>query len=338
LHEYLNRLPTTDLYFLNPLRTWKASDPDAAALPRIENLAPNVYAVGRTGVIVRYGRERDVDRLTRAGVRQIVYIADDDFVAGSEDARLPARYREKLAAFAQGGWPTLRDAADIVIVPGAVLAESYGPKARILPPAWHRPPAPSHRFARGGPIKVAHLGTGSHIADLAAFAPAIAEVLSAHPHARLTLFSGERAPPPLKEHGQVRLRPPMSWWRYKLSLPRMRFHLALYPLADTSFNRARSANKLYEHALVGAASLMSPNPALREAAGPGLAGLFVEGGAQDWAARLEADLSDPQAVRQRAEATRARIGATDPLQDSIRAWRDILAAELRRAPSRAGRR
>ena len=217
-------------------------------------------------------------------------------------------------------------------MPGSVLAAAYGGKARVIPPAWHRKPAPSDHFARIDRIEVVHLGTGSHLSDLAALADAIAEMLKAHPQARLTLFSPGRAPPPLEGHRQVRVRRPMSWWRYKLSLPRMRFHLALYPLADTAFNRARSANKLYEHALVGAASLMSPNPALREAAGPGLAGLFVEGGAQDWAARLEADLSDPQAVRQRAEATRARIGATDPLQVSIRAWRDILAAELRRAP------
>jgi hypothetical protein len=301
-------------------------------------LAANVYAVGRTGVIVRYGREQDVDRLKLAGVQKIVYIVDDDFAAGAEDARLPARYREKLAAFVRGPWAALRDAADIVIVPGTVLAETYRPKARIVAPAWHRPPAPSQHFARAGPIEMVHLGTGSHTADLAAFAPTIAEVLSAHPQARLTVFSGAHTPSPLKEHRQVQSRPPMSWWRYKRSLPRMRYHLALYPLADTPFNRARSANKLYEHALVGAASLMSPNPALREAAGPRLLDMFVEGGPQDWAGRLEADLSEPHAPRQRAEATRAHIGAANPLADSIRVWRDILVAELAENPSRARRR
>ncbi len=61
----------------------------------------------------------------------------------------------------------------------------------------------------------------------------------------------------------------MPWWLYRRALARMRFHLAIYPLGDTPFNRARSASKLYEHALVGAASLMSPIPALRDAAGAG---------------------------------------------------------------------
>ena len=328
VREYLDRLPTTDLYFLNPMRHLRRADLGGTRLPRIENLAANVYTVGRTGVIVRYGRQHDIDLLRHKGVRQIVYIADDDFAAGAEDARLPAHYRAKLAAFAKGAWPALRDAADIVIVPGAVLAAAYGGKARIVPPAWHLPPAPSDHFERPGAVEIVHLGTGSHIADLANLAPSIAETLSAHPRARLTLFSPGPAPEPLASHPLARVRRPMSWWRYKLSLPRMRYHLALYPLADTEFNRARSANKLYEHALVGAASLMSPTPALKDAAGPELSHIFVERGRKDWAERLAADLGDPQGLRQRADAARAHITAADPLKQAAGAWRNILAAEF----------
>ncbi|MGH6925743.1 MAG: hypothetical protein ACRED5_18605 [Propylenella sp.] len=326
IREYLDRLPTTDLYFLNALRALRAAKV-GSRLPPLRNIAPNVYAVGRTGVIVRYGREEDVDRLKQAGIKQLIYIADDDFAAGAEDEHLPERYRRKLAAFAHSPWPKLRDAADIVIVPGSVLAAAYGEKALTLPPAWHRPPALTEHF-RPDTIEIVHLGTGSHIADLAALAPTIAEALSVYPHARLTLFSGEQTPEPLRKHPQVRVRRPMAWWRYKLSLPRMRYQLALYPLADTAFNRARSANKLYEHALVGAASLLSPNAALREAAGQNLSHLFVEGGRREWASRLMSDLADPEALRRRADATRAHIAATDPLARSVAAWRDILSAEF----------
>jgi hypothetical protein len=327
LREYLDRLPTTDLYFLNPLSAWRRT-PDGARLPPVRNLAPHVYAVGRTGVIVRYGREEDIDRLKRTGAERIVYIVDDDFAAGAEDARLPARYRKKLAAFARGPWPALCDAADLVIVPGAVLAAIHGAKARVVRPAWHLPPADLDHFGKSGRLEMVHLGTGSHVADLAAIAPALAGVVEAAPHARLTLMCGGQAPAPLAGHAQVRVRRPLSWWRYKLALPRMRYHLALYPLADTAFNRARSANKLYEHALVGAASLMSPTPALREAAGPGLTSLFEEGDASDWADRLKAELAELPALRRRAEATRAYIVAADPLAAAVHAWRDILAAEI----------
>ncbi len=322
LREPFGRLPTTDLYFLNPLRALRRSAA-GARMPPPRCLAPNVYAIGGTGVIVRYGGEGDIDRLRRAGMRQLVYIIDDDIAAGADDKLLPARYREKLAAFAHGPWRTLCDAADIVIVPGAFLAETYGAKARILPPAWRDDPPP-HPSDGSQVIDIVHLGTGSHASDLSAVAPAIADTLDAHPHARLTLFTLAEPPPALSGHKQLRISRPMRWWRYKRALPRMRYHLALYPLADTAFNRARSANKLFEHALTGAASLMSPNPALRDAAGD-IPGLFVEGGVEEWAKQLNADLTDPDAMRRRTAKTRERIAATAPLQSAMTAWRAILA-------------
>ena len=126
----------------------------------------------------------------------------------------------------------------------------------------------------------------------------------------------------------MRLRSPLSWWRYKRALPRLRFHLALYPLAPTAFNMARSANKLFEHAIVGAASLMSPNAALRAAAAPEIGATFVEGGADEWAERIGACLASPDAMRNHAEAIRAHIQATDPLGYAALQWRDILKSEL----------
>ena len=322
LRERLRRIPTTDLYFLNPLNHLRNSA--GIRLPPLRILAPNIYTVGSTGVIVRYGAESDLRRLEREGVRRIVYIIDDDIAAGADDPDLPARYRAKLAAFAEGAWPALSTAADIVIVPGAVLAAAYSEKARVVQPAWHVAPASAAHFDQPRHIEMAHLGTGSHAADFASLAPTLAEVLSAHPNVRLTLFSGDAVPAPLRGHPQVRARRPMAWWRYKQTLPRMRFHLALYPLRDTAFNRARSANKLYEHAIVGAASLMSSNPALNEAAGPN-ADVFVKLG--DWRQRIEEDLSDIEGLRRRHEAIVTQIKTFDPLAGAARVWREILASE-----------
>jgi hypothetical protein len=108
----------------------------------------------------------------------------------------------------------------------------------------------------------------------------------------------------------------------------MRFHLALYPLAPTPFNRARSANKLYEHAIVGAASLMSPNPALEAAAGSAFNDIFVLDGSDEWRARIESSVTDPGALRDRADAVRAHIVAQNPLARAAEAWRKILAADV----------
>jgi hypothetical protein len=325
LHEALERIPTTDLYFLNPLAELRR---EGAETPEPRYISPNVYLVGGTGVIARYGRGSDLVRLERAGARRIVYIADDDFVAGGADHALPERYRLRLRAFAETEWPILKSAADLVIVPGAVLADLYGAKARIIPPAWNARPATTDHFEAPTKTEIVHLGTGSHRGDLGMIAAPLARLLETHPQTRLTLFAGETAPGPLRSHRHVRLKRPQAWWRYKRSLRRMRYHIALYPLAATTFNHARSANKLFEHAIVGATSLMSPNPALRAAAGPEAAASFVEGSAEEWEERIAALLAAPGAMRGRVERARAHLHATDPLAYAALQWRDILAQEL----------
>ena len=324
LRHYFGRLPTTDLYLLNPLAELQRQ---GAHVPQPRYLAPNVYLVGSVGVIVRYGHARDVDRLRRAGAKRIVYVVDDDFRAGAADPNLPERYRLRLKAFVESDWPILTKAADILIVPGVVLANQYGENAHIVPPAWNFPcPSTDHFSAKT--IEIVHLGTASHLRDLDLIVEPLTNVLEAHPRTRLTLFAGEAVPGRLRSHSHVRLCHPHSWWRYRRALPRLRFHVALYPLAPGPFNEARSANKLFEHALVGAASLMSPNPALRAAAGPEAAATFVEGGAKEWEAKLADLVAAPQTMRLRFERARAHIQATNPLAYAALQWRDILSSEM----------
>ena len=321
LEEYRSRLPTTDLYFLSPLKHLIRQGAD---VPRPVWLGANAYAVGETGVVSRYGSERDLERLSARGARRLVYIADDDFAAGAIDPGLPQPYRAKLASFAQEAWPTLKTAADVVIVPSPALAEIYGAKALILHPAWARDPAGTSHFERPRRVEIAHLGTGSHGSDLAPLAGPIAALLQANSDTRLTLFATTDPPSELSRHPRVRLRRQMPWWRYKHLLPWMRFHLAIYPLRDSAFNRARSANKLFEHALVGAASLMSPIPALLGATSGASTGVFVEGGPDEWRARIEADLADPAAARARAERVGKHISEIDPLGAAAERWLAIL--------------
>ena len=324
IRDAFRRVPTADLYVLNPLRHLRRSEPD---LPPIQVLAPNLYRIGAIGVIVRYGAAADVSRLIAAGARKIVYVADDDFSAAASDPNLLPHYRERLAAFAKADWRVLKEAADIVIVPGSVLAEHYGTKAMIIAPAWHKSSASLEHFSNPRRIDIAHLGTGSHRADFDALATILSDSLRRHRETRLTLFS-VAMPQALRNNAQVRLRRPMAWWRYRLTLPRMRFHLALYPLQETPFNRARSANKFFEHALAGAASLMSPNPALVEAAGSADASIFVRGDLEEWRRRIENDLADREALLRRAEATRARILANNPVERAAKVWVEILHSAM----------
>ena len=78
------------------------------------------------------------------------------------------------------------------------------------------------------------------------------------------------------------VRRPLSWWRYKRALPRMRFHLALYPLAPTAVQqRALRQQALRARARRrGVADVAQPGAP--RGGGPEAADIFVEGGADEW--------------------------------------------------------
>ena len=248
-------------------------------------------------------------------------MADDDFAAGGADPHLPPRYRQRLKAFAEGAWPKLKQAADIVIVPGAVLARTLRREGVDRAAGLASTARVAGAFLRDRRIDIAHLGTGSHVRISSRF-PGPCRY-----SARASAKPGLRCSPARPGCARAETNKCVCAGRWHggatgLTLPRMRFHLALYPLRDTPFNRARSANKLFEHALVGAASLMSPNPALVEAAGFS-AEIFVEGDMAEWARRIETDLADRDALRRRAESN----ARADQRQRPARSGSEYLAQD-----------
>lgn len=318
--EPFRRLPTTDLYFLGPLALLRAEGHGARARPA----GRHVYVVGRTAVVSRYADAGELARLTRLGFERLVYIADDDFVAGGEDPALPPRYRAFLQGFGRTEWQRLRDRADAVVVPGPALAEAYGSKSRIMHPFWPAPAGSLDHFEGREAFHIAYLGTKSHRGDLETMRPALEAVLDRRPDVRLTLFWGRDLPPWLIGRSNVRSLPVLPWWLYRRVLPRLRFHLTLYPLRPSAFNAARSANKLFEATVVGAASLMSPLPVLTDAAGAGLADAFVGGGADEWTARIMADVDDRRRVLDRAARAAERVRRLDVAGQAVVLWRSLL--------------
>jgi hypothetical protein len=77
--------------------------------------------------------------------------------------------------------------------------------------------------------------------------------------------------------------------------------------------------------LAGAASLMSPNPALVKAAGSADADIFVPSDPEEWRRRVENDLDDRDALRRRAETTRTHIITSNPLDRAAKVWREVLS-------------
>ena len=243
--------PTADLYFMNA-----CSDFLDAGVTR---LAPTVFTTDSACLVMRH--DLRVERLP-AG-RRLIYFVDDAVDQGVDDDSLPFLYRQKLRLVERAAGRRIGQRAAVAVVGSADLAQHYMKRVetRLIHPYWSEPIVGQEHF---GPIingcgwvDIVYLGSAVHKADLAFLLPVIGAVLAAHPRVRFYLAERHRLPMAFARHPRVLRIPGLGWANYRAGLVGRRFHLALYPLMDTKFNRARSLNKLIEHGVVGAAPLYS---------------------------------------------------------------------------------
>ncbi len=323
--------PTADLYLLGAFGD--AVGPGGA----VRRLGPGVFASAETLLVVRHaGRAEPLPRR-----RRLLWLIDDDVEAAVADPGLPPGQRLKLALLERGhGRRLLRLGAEVV-ASSAALADRYRGRApvHLLAPHWSLPlAAPSEPAGR---LRIAYLGSAVHRGDLAFLAPALRRLLDARPELELHLAANHRAAP-LAGHPQVRPIRATAWPDYRRWLAGRRFDIAVYPLLDTAVNRARSVNKLIEHAIVGAAGLYSGCwPEARRVARRG-AGLVLANRAEDWAEAIEALAADARLRRRLALAGRALAADLNHPGRARAFWRHAFAlpdpseGTVGPAPSRRG--
>ena len=122
------------------------------------------------------------------------------------------------------------------------------------------------------------------------------------PDIRLTSFLGKQAPDSLKGLKNARHREQKSWAAYRRFMAKSRFHLALAPYRETPFNRARSCNKILDHAAYGAAGLYSARPPLADYVTNGADGLLLADEPQQWTRAIEELLAAPDEMQRLARA------------------------------------
>lgn len=254
--------PTTDLYLRTACADLIAPRWGSSRVRPIVRRGANTFVCGDWMIVVR----GDKPALVAAAIAwpgRLAYVIDDDIAAAMACDVLPETYRARLCAFGAAVHDPLLARADAVLVPSAALARALAPRARAgavrrIDPVWAAPLAGLEHHApmlAGGALKVVHLGSGSHAPALAALAPALAAMLAADPSVHLTYVAVRPVSAALEAHPHARRIEPKPWGEYHPWLMRQRFHLALYPLLPTGFERARSANKLIEHGIVGAAGV-----------------------------------------------------------------------------------
>lgn len=327
----MTRLPTTDLYFLNAMAPWVRPRFGLRKKP-IRAIGANSFITGEWFVLVR----RDTPHLMREALAwhgKLAYVIDDDVAAGVQCPLLPKPYRMRLAEFDRQFHRDLLARADVILAASDALAQSLtrnhtlGGPVRRIDPVWRQPLADTshfHAVGRGAPLRVVQLGSASHRDALKAMAPIMRNILERDERITFTYFSPQRVDDGLEQHSRARRIEPMTWREYQRWIGRNRFHLALYPLAQTAFDRARSASKLTEHAILGAAGLY---PEGWQPARMRKGTLLAPDRPEEWGEAIERAISQRHELQLIAETFNNSSPCVQPFAVQQGVWKGILSIE-----------
>ena len=237
-----------------------------------------------------------LDSLTRLG-RPVVYDIDDLIFAPEEVSSVPSLARRAVSGQADllsrcthvfAATPELAARAHRENRPAQVVANVLG---RALLQDSYRA-RKSRRSS--GELRLGYFsGSPTHDADVAVIAPALAEILDRHSHARLVLVGPVTLPEVLHRFGDRVEQLGFTPWRDLPALMVEKVDVNLAPLELSSpFCRAKSELKYVEAGAVGIPTVASPTPAFQAAISHGVNG-FLAATADEWVSILESLASSP---------------------------------------------
>ena len=310
--------PTADLYFRNACSDFLGAG--------VEQLAPTVFASDTACLVMRHHLR--AGRLPRR--RRLIYLLDDDVMSGVRDTSLPFLYRQKLRWVENMAGRWMSRFAGVAVVGSPILAKLFRPmiETHLMRPYW------SERFSGLGHfdpflhgegwIDVAFLGSSVHREDLRFLLPVIARLLSVEPRLRFHLPERHGLPSAFDRHPRVLRIRGLGWTAYRREISRRQFHIALYPLLDTPFNRARSPNKLIEQAVVGAAPLYSASWSEAERVANGISGVCLPNEPDAWFDAIRRLLEEPAKVLALAKGAQALAGELNQPEPQRQLWSRLL--------------
>jgi hypothetical protein len=315
--------PTADLYFRNACGQFLGE--------HVDQLGPTVFASETTCLVMRHHMR--VGKLPPR--RRLIYFIDDDVSAGIRDETLPFFYRQKLKLVEHLAGERLTRFAGVTVVGSPVLARLFSPVMETfqLRPFWSERFADLGHFepliAGEGWIEIAFLGSSIHRSDLQFFLPAVAHLLATNPRVRFHVPIRHRLPAKFDRHPRVCRILGQGWSAYRREIADRQFHICVYPLLETPFNRARSLNKLIEHAVVGSAPLYSGTWGEAKRVSHGLSGLCLPNEVDVWLREIEALIANPVRMRTLAEGAKEAAVRLNRAEPQRALWRDLM--EIREA-------
>lgn len=255
--------------------------------------------------------------------KPVVYDTDDDFTAVPADHPFFPRMAELV--------PCIRDTArraSLVTVSTPVLAAVFAALAETvrvvpncLPDALWRPVPPPERAVAA----IGFAATPSHAPDLARLEPALSRLAQTPGFPGRFVFYG-CPPSPGAFPGATVLPFAPDYAAYALKLPRLGLGIGLAPLADTPFNRAKSAVKWLEYAAIGAAGIYADLPPYQGVVEDGQTGLLVGPDPEAWTEAVSRLVADPALRRRLAVNAREALDRSHWLASGAAAYLDAWRA------------
>lgn len=248
-----------------------------------------------------------IESVAQSGAK-LLYQLDDDLLNLPISASYTAAQREAVHVFARK--------AGALLVSTPILAERMAPlnprisivanaldeRLLVSPQRRHALPFPEDK------ITVGYMGTRTHDADLRMILPALHQLgrLSPHPvelqivgvavedetWAMLASlpFPVRQITPPTTEYPQF-----LTWFTST-----RHWDIALAPLADTPFNRAKSDVKFLDYSALGAAGIYSREPVYGQSVEHGVTGWLADASTESWTEALMALATSPHLRRELA--------------------------------------
>ncbi|MHC1788924.1 glycosyltransferase family protein [Solidesulfovibrio sp.] len=236
--------------------------------------------------------------------KPVVYDTDDDFTAVPPDHPFSPR----LAAIVPHICDTARRAS-LVTVSTPLLAAVFRRltnRVHVLPNAlpdvlWRPVPPPDRAV-----VAIGFAATPSHQPDLARLEPELARLLQLPNFQGRFVFYG-CLPGSAAFPGATTIPFTPDYAAYAARLPRLGLAIGLAPLADSPFNRAKSAVKWQEYAAIGAAGIFADLPPYQAVVEDGRTGLLVGPDPRAWAEAVRRCALDPGLRRRLAVNAREAL-------------------------------
>ena len=252
-----------------------------------------------------------LSRHCRAQSMALVYDLDDDLLhiprehADATTLRPRARLVSRLVRAADAVWASTSElAARLAATRGDVRVVANGLDERL----WTA--FPPTRAPRQGPVRILFMGTATHDGDLALILPALERLNRTFgAHVAIDLLG-------------VSARSDLPSWLHRIEMPgtatasypgfvnwitQQHWDIGLAPLADTPFNRCKSALKALDYAALGVAILASERDVYRGSPADGAGGSLVTDDSGAWFAALARLVRDSALRRRSGEGAREAV-------------------------------